>query len=109
MQLMSLSVVLISIVSVVALNLLASFPAIVVGKQKQLFVDHRFIESSEGVELRMNPPYQTGEKLLVMDQEWETENFIGPFCTVLREDGPAGQRTRGSVRQRCRWRIDLPR
>ena len=39
-----------------------------VGHQKQLFVDQRFIESSDSITLRMNPPHQTGERLVVVDQ-----------------------------------------
>ena len=44
-----------------------------VGSSKQLFVDEMFMESSTGVELVMNPPYQTREPVLVLDESWETQ------------------------------------
>jgi len=87
-------IVLFTVTDLAVSGLAASGPARTVGNQKQLFVDQRFIESSEGITLNMNPPYQTGEKLIVMDQEWEKGNFIGPFCTILREEGLSGPRTR---------------
>ena len=65
-----------------------------VGHQKQLFVDHRFIESSDGITLRMNPPYQTGERLVVVDQPWEQGANIHVYGSVLKEDGPDGPRIR---------------
>ena len=68
--------------------------ALVVGDQKQLFVDHRFIESSEGITLRMNPPYQTGEPLVVVDRPWEAGAKIHVYCSVLKEEGPEGVRIR---------------
>ena len=68
--------------------------ALVVGDQKQLFVDHRFIESSEGITLRMNPPYQTGEPLVVVDQPWEAGAKIHVYCSVMKEEGPDEVRIR---------------
>ncbi len=65
-----------------------------IGTQKQLFVDHRFIESSEGVSLTMNPPYQTGEKLIVADQPWEQDGYVEFYSSLLKEDGPEGPRIR---------------
>ncbi len=65
-----------------------------IGTKKQLFVDHRFIESSEGVSLTMNPPYQTGEKLIVADQPWEKDGYVEFYSSVLREEGPDGPRVR---------------
>ena len=69
-------------------------PAWVVGSEKQLFVDQRFIEATEGVTLVMNAPYQTGGKLIVPDQPWESGCFIGSYSTVLKEEGPDGPRVR---------------
>ena len=68
--------------------------ALMVGDQKQLFVDHRFIESSDGITLRMNPPYQTGEPLVVVDQPWEAGAKIHVYCSVMKEEGPDEVRIR---------------
>ena len=38
-----------------------------IGSSKQLFVDDRFIASSRGVELVMNPPYPSPEPVLTAD------------------------------------------
>ena len=65
-----------------------------VGHQKQLFVDQRFIESSDSITLRMNPPHQTGERLVVVDQPWEQGANIHVYGSVLKEDGPDGPRIR---------------
>ncbi len=65
-----------------------------VGHQKQLFLDQKFIESSDGITLRMNPPYQTGERLVVVDQPWEQGANIHVYGSVLKEDGPDGPRIR---------------
>ncbi len=32
-----------------------------IGKRKQLFIDHKFIESAEGITLTMQPPMQPRE------------------------------------------------
>ena len=71
-----------------------SAQALVVGDRKQLFIDHRFIESSDGITLRMNPPYQTGEPLVVVDQPWEKGANIHVYCSVMKEEGPGGVRIR---------------
>ena len=55
-----------------------------IGTHKQLFIDGRFIESSEGVTLTMNPPVQHPEPVLVSDRPWE-ELGIGAYNTVWRE------------------------
>ena len=69
-------------------------PALAIGSRKQLFIDHRFIESSEGIELVFNPPRQTGEKLVVADAPWEEGWHIGSYNSVLKEEGPDGWRIR---------------
>lgn len=65
-----------------------------VGSRKQLFIDTRFIESSENIVLNVNHPYQTGEELVVANQPWEKGGYIGPYSTVSREDGPDGPKVR---------------
>ena len=55
-----------------------------VGSAKQLFLDHRFIESSRGTNLVVNRPRITGEKLIVVDKPWETR-WIGDYLTVIQE------------------------
>jgi len=61
-----------------------TIPPIDVGSRKQLFIDERFIEHSRGVRLRMNPPVQHPEPVLVPDRPWEL-NGIGAYNTVLLE------------------------
>ena len=58
-----------------------------VGSAKQLFIDRRFIESSEGVELVMNPPRRDGVVLIKPDQPWEQGARISVYSSVLRENG----------------------
>ncbi len=57
--------------------------------RKQLFADPRLIDSSRGVHLTMNPPYQTGEENVVRDTWWEKKpgGRIGGYSTIRREDG----------------------
>jgi len=55
-----------------------------VGSAKQLFLDHRFIESSKGTELVINRPRIPGEKLIVVDSPWETY-WIGGYLSVIQE------------------------
>jgi hypothetical protein len=57
--------------------------SIVVGSEKQLFIDNRFIAKSEGVTLTMNPPQQDHEPVLVADRP--SDGRIGPYNTVLKE------------------------
>ena len=42
-----------------------------VGGDKQLFIDHRFIEHSEQVTLRVNPPRKETVDLFPRDKPWE--------------------------------------
>ena len=55
-----------------------------IGTRRQLFIDGRFIDSSEGVSLTMNPPVQHPEPVVVADRPWE-ELGIGAYNTVWRE------------------------
>jgi hypothetical protein len=56
-----------------------------VGSQKQLFIDYKFIESAEGIQLMMQEPFQTREKLVFADQAWEKEASLGSYNTVVQE------------------------
>ena len=58
-----------------------------VGSAKQLFIDRRFIESSHGIELVMNPPRRDGVVLIKPDQPWEQGARISVYSSVLRENG----------------------
>ncbi len=64
---------------------LSAQPALEVGSRKQLFIDTRFIESSEGIRLEVPQPRQTREKLIVADQPWERDARIASYCTIARE------------------------
>lgn len=55
-----------------------------VGTGRQLFIDERFIASSEGVRSRMGCPAQPPDPVLVPDREWEARG-IGGYNSVLRE------------------------
>ena len=59
-----------------------------IGSRKQLFVDEMFIESSSGVELVMNPPYQSADPVLTTDEPWEVEagTSLGIYSSVLKEE-----------------------
>lgn len=56
-----------------------------VANQKQLFIDHKYIESAEGVSLVVQQPIQTFEKLVTTDADWETDATLGSYSTVVQE------------------------
>ena len=56
-----------------------------VADRKQLFIDHRFIDRCENVELTVNPPVKLPGPVLVSEHPWETFS-IGWSC-VLEDDG----------------------
>jgi len=56
-----------------------------VGSRKQLFFDGRFIESSRGVRLKVNPPVKA-ERVLLPEKPWETKG-IHAYSTILEHDG----------------------
>lgn len=58
-----------------------------IGSSKQLLVDHKFFESVEGIELTVNPPRPTGEKVIVIDAPWEQGMRLGSYGTVVDEGG----------------------
>ena len=64
--------------------LTASGELLNVGSAKQLFLDHRFIESSKGTELVVNRPRIPGEKLIIADKPWEA-CWIGGYLSVIQE------------------------
>lgn len=55
-----------------------------VGDQKQLLIDRRFLETSTGITLRMNPPVKMGS-VLRPEKPWESRD-IG-FCVSVVQDG----------------------
>jgi hypothetical protein len=61
--------------------------ALEVGSRKQLFIDHKFIESTEDVVLTMNPPARTGQLLITADAPWEKDLRVASYSTVIAEDG----------------------
>ena len=56
-----------------------------IGNRKQLFIDHRFIDRCENVELTVNPPVKLPGPVLVSEHPWEAFS-IGWSC-VLEDDG----------------------
>ena len=63
---------------------LAAARPLQVGAQKQVFIDGRFIEKSQGVELTVNRPRITGEKLIVPEHPWE-DFYIGAYTSVIQD------------------------
>ena len=61
-----------------------TFQVLDIGNCKQLFIDERFIERSQGIRLRMNRPVQHPDPVLVPDRPWES-NGIGAYNTVMLE------------------------
>jgi hypothetical protein len=57
-----------------------------VGSQKQLFIDHRFIASSENVSLRVNPPAKRPAAVITSDKPWDAFRII---WLSVAEDGDA--------------------
>ena len=58
-----------------------------IGDRKQLFIDDKFIASSDNVTLTMNPPHQTGEILLTPDEPHEEGGYTGLYASVMKEGG----------------------
>jgi len=65
----------------------AETPVLDVGARKQLFVDHRFIESADGVALIANPPQRTGEILVTTDAPWEKGLLVASYSSIAKENG----------------------
>lgn len=60
-----------------------------VGSRKQLFIDDRFIASSEGVRLTMNPPVKMNDPVLANYIPWEGEQgaSAGTYSSVVKDGG----------------------
>jgi len=61
--------------------------ALELGTRKQLFIDDYLMESSEGIELKMNPPRRDGAELITPDQPWERGGYIGVYSSVVQDQG----------------------
>ena len=68
-----------------ALSNAPSSDPIVVAREKQLFIDRRFIAHSQNVELHMNPPVKLGV-VLRPERPWEDKS-IGFCASVIEHDG----------------------
>lgn len=55
-----------------------------IGARKQVFLDRRFIEQSEGIQINVNPPQERRE-VLRGDRPWD-RGWIG-YLTVLEDEG----------------------
>ena len=56
------------------------------GSQKQLLFDDLFLEKSRGITLRMNPPFQQPEAVLVADKPWEQLGLCAYNTVMLEND-----------------------
>ncbi len=56
-----------------------------VGSDKQLFIDHRFIDSSENINLVVNPPIKRPEPVFHSDKPWEA--FSRGWYTIAEDEG----------------------
>jgi len=56
-----------------------------VGGQRQVFIDGRFIEESNGVDLVVHPPQKTGQIVLTCEYPWEER--LGQYHSVLYDAG----------------------
>jgi len=56
-----------------------------VGSARQLFIDHRFIESSEGIRLVVNPPVKRPGAVLSSDRPWDAFRLI--WFSVAEDGG----------------------
>lgn len=57
-----------------------------VGSKRQLFVDQRFVEESDGIVLTVNEARKHPEPVLVADRPWESM-CLGGYTTILEENG----------------------
>jgi hypothetical protein len=55
-----------------------------VGSQRQLFIDHRFIENSDNVELHVNPPQRRGMVIGEDPRPWEA-GYILAAATLIQD------------------------
>ena len=55
------------------------------GDQRQVFIDGRFIEESNGVDLVVHPPQKTGQIVLTCEYPWEER--LGQYHSALYDAG----------------------
>ena len=86
---LSITVAMLFVFALVSVTPAHAADPIDIGSRKQLFIDDRFIESSEGITLVMNPPRRDGIVLLTNDEPWETgpDTYIGVYSSVIKENG----------------------
>ena len=58
---------------------------LMIGKERQLFIDALFFASASNVRLQMNPAQKTGEENLVHDQPWESATLN--WMNVMEDAG----------------------
>jgi len=68
-----------------SLRLVVAAEALAVGNRKQLFIDHRFIEASKGISLKVNPPVVRPEPVLWSEKPWEA--FSLAYYSVAADEG----------------------
>ena len=56
-----------------------------IGREKQVFIDDRFIKHPSNVVLSVNKPTLRKEKLIVSDRPWEAYR-VGPFTSAIQKD-----------------------
>ena len=66
-------------------NLHAATEAVMVGDQKQLFIDDLFLKQPTNVSLRMHSATKTGERTLEPNQPWENASLN--WFSVMQHDG----------------------
>ena len=68
-----------------SVDIVAAADALDVGNRKQLFIDHKFIDSQQNISLRPNPPEKLPENILKCDKPWEA--FTLTYFSVVQEEG----------------------
>ena len=56
-----------------------------IGNHRQVFIDEKFLDKSQGVELIVHQPQKTGELTIKPEYPWEAGG-IGPYSSVLKVD-----------------------
>jgi hypothetical protein len=85
---MKRSSILILVSLLLATDSRAAEPAIDVGTAKQLFIDHRFVESKAGsIALRVHTPRRDGRVLIKPDQAWEKRGAITVYSSAMKYKG----------------------
>jgi hypothetical protein len=57
-----------------------------IGTRRHLFIDDYIFDKHDNICFAVNQPIKTCEKLVAAEQSWE-EVMIGPYCTVMDDDG----------------------